>query len=304
MARSWRLLPAAAGLAALTAAVLLVVVAVAVAPVTAHPSWHTQRVATVWRRGSRDAGSTAVDAAETVVCTVLERDESGELLSAVCEGHEFDEVGGDQVEPGDPRFAVYVILSILLVLVAGIMSGLTIGLVALDVTALTVLLNSGTPTEKRHAAAILPLVKRRHLLLVTLLLANAVCMEALPLVLDRLASPLVAILLSVTAVLFFGEIIPQALCSRYGLAIGANLVYLVWAAIGLLFVVAWPISKLLDFVLGHSKATYYRRSQLTELVNLHGTATVQRAWMGTTVLDVGSVQGRVYRPTRLRSELG
>jgi metal transporter CNNM len=40
-------------------------------------------------------------------------------------------------------------------------------------------------------------------------------MEALPLFLDRLANPLTAILVSVTAVLFFGEIIPQAICTRW-----------------------------------------------------------------------------------------
>jgi metal transporter CNNM len=41
--------------------------------------------------------------------------------------------------------------------------------------------------------------------------------------------PIAAILVSVTAILFFGEIIPQAICARHGLAIGAFL--------------AWPVSK-------------------------------------------------------------
>ena len=39
----------------------------------------------------------------------------------------------------------------------------------------------------------------------TLLLVNAAAMEALPIFLDRLVSPTAAIVLSVTAVLFFGE---------------------------------------------------------------------------------------------------
>lgn len=53
----------------------------------------------------------------------------------------------------------------------------------------------------RHAAQVL---SRPHLLLVTLLLVNAAAMEALPIFLDRLVSPVAAIILSVTAVLFFG----------------------------------------------------------------------------------------------------
>ena len=59
------------------------------------------------------------------------------------------------------------------------------------------------------------MLKRPHLLLVTLLLVNAAAMEALPIFLDRLMSPTSAILLSVTAVLFFGAPSPQPplLCS-------------------------------------------------------------------------------------------
>ena len=56
-----------------------------------------------------------------------------------------------------------------------------------------VLRRSGTPLERRQAARILPLVEGQHFLLVTLLLCNAVAMEALPLFLDRLADPVTAI---------------------------------------------------------------------------------------------------------------
>ncbi len=49
---------------------------------------------------------------------------------------------------------------------------------------------------------------------VTLLLCNAVAMEALPIFLDKLMHEWVAILVSVTAVLFAGEIFPQAICSK------------------------------------------------------------------------------------------
>jgi positive regulator of sigma E activity len=48
-------------------------------------------------------------------------------------------------------------------------------------------------------------VKRHHLLLVTLLVANAAAMEALPLFVDRIVGTVGAILISVTAVLLFGE---------------------------------------------------------------------------------------------------
>lgn len=85
------------------------------------------------------------------------------------------------------------------------MSGLTIGLLSLDITSLLVLKNSGPPQERIYAAHIIPLVQHKHFLLVTLLLCNAAAMEALPLFLDMMVPSYLAIIISVTAVLFFGE---------------------------------------------------------------------------------------------------
>ncbi len=45
-------------------------------------------------------------------------------------------------------------------------------------------------------------------------LINAGCNEAMPIFLDRLVSPAVAIVLATTAVLVFGEILPQSVCAR------------------------------------------------------------------------------------------
>ena len=85
------------------------------------------------------------------------------------------------------------------------MSGLTMGLLSLDILSLKVLARGGKPDEQKHAAKIIPLVSQHHLLLVTLLLANAAAVETMPLCLDRISNPIVAVLVSVTAVLLFGE---------------------------------------------------------------------------------------------------
>lgn len=85
------------------------------------------------------------------------------------------------------------------------MSGLTMGLLSLDIMTLKVLRDGGTSSEKKHANRILPIIKRHHLLLVTLLLGNAAAVEAMPIFLDRISDPVTAILVSVTAVLIFGE---------------------------------------------------------------------------------------------------
>ncbi|KAK8555374.1 hypothetical protein V6N13_045907 [Hibiscus sabdariffa] len=174
----------------------------------------------------------------------------------------------DDIPFGSFEWFVFAGVSCLLVLFAGMMSGLTLGLMSLSLVDLEILQRSGTIAEKKQAAVILPVVKKQHQLLVTLLLCNACAMEALPITLDKMFHPFVAVLLSVTFVLAFGEIIPQAVCSRYGLAIGANFVWLVRILMIICYPIAYPIGKVLDVVLGHGDALF-RRAQLKALVSIH-----------------------------------
>ena len=55
-----------------------------------------------------------------------------------------------------------------------------------DSCSLQVIRRSGTPQQVAHAAAIMPIIAKPHLLLVTLLLCNAAAVEALPIFLDKL----------------------------------------------------------------------------------------------------------------------
>ncbi|CBI25086.3 unnamed protein product, partial [Vitis vinifera] len=150
------------------------------------------------------------------------------------------------------------------------MSGLTLGLMSMSLVDLEVLAKSGTPKDRKHAEKILPVVKKQHLLLCTLLIFNAAAMEALPIFLDGLITAWGAILISVTLILLFGEIIPQSVCSRYGLAIGATVAPVVRILVWICYPVAYPISKLLDFLLGHGHVALFRRAELKTLVDFHG----------------------------------
>lgn len=167
-------------------------------------------------------------------------------------------------------FFVHIAVIVFLVCFAGLMSGLTLGLMSMSLVDLEVLAKSGTPTDRNHAAKILPVVRNQHLLLCTLLIYNAAAMEALPIFLDGLVTAWGAILISVTLILLFGEIIPQSVCSRYGLAIGATVAPFVRVLVWICFPVAYPISKLLDYLLGHGHVALFRRAELKTLVDMHG----------------------------------
>jgi CBS domain containing-hemolysin-like protein len=175
--------------------------------------------------------------------------------------------------PGSTEFYVYIAISVGLVLLGGLMSGLTVGIFSIDPLKLELMKVGGSQKIKEQAEKLQPLLNQHHFLLVTLLLTNAAAMEALPIFLDALVPSYIAIILSVTFVLAFGEIIPQALCTKNPLSIGARFAWVVKALMFLLFPIAWPIGKLLDWILGHGEARtiLFKRSELKSLVDLHAS---------------------------------
>ena len=158
------------------------------------------------------------------------------------------------IPPSSGTFWVYVAACLSLVLCGGLVSGLTIGLFSLSNLELEVLQEDceADAADRHRAKRLKPLLKeeRHHLLLVTLLLTNTAAMEALPEMLDKLVPEWAAVLISVSLVLLFSEIIPQSICTRAPLAVGAFFSPLVWLLMLVLFPVSWPIAKVLDLCIG------------------------------------------------------
>jgi metal transporter CNNM len=197
---------------------------------------------------------------------VLKSNEEGLLVY----NKEDDMNSEGRYEPGSYMFYYCVVVAISLTLGAGVMSGLTVGYLSIDRLELELKIHNGTDEERKQALAVLPVLEDHHYLLVTLLLANALCMEALPIYLDAIVPSAYAILLSVIAVLFFGEVIPQAICTGpQQIKIGAFLapfIQLLKIALG---IVTYPIAKILDMVLGEHIATRYTNNDLKALIELH-----------------------------------
>ncbi|KAG0708522.1 hypothetical protein DFH29DRAFT_1075467 [Suillus ampliporus] len=171
-----------------------------------------------------------------------------------------------------PEFIVFACLIPILVLLSGLFAGLTLGYMSLDETQLNVLSMSGTPQQKIYAEKIKPIRKNGHLLLVTLLLANMIVNESLPVISDPiLGGGVQSVVVSTVLIVIFSEIIPQSLCTRHGLYFGAQMAGFTRVLIYLLGVVAWPVAKLLELVLGPHHGIMYRRGELKELIALHSS---------------------------------
>ncbi|XP_004555828.1 metal transporter CNNM4 isoform X2 [Maylandia zebra] len=162
-----------------------------------------------------------------------------------------------------------IILICFLLVLSGMFSGLNLGLMALDPMELRIVQNCGTEKEKKYARKIEPIRRKGNYLLCSLLLGNVLVNTTLTILLDDLTkSGVGAVVASTVGIVIFGEIVPQALCSRHGLAVGANTIVLTKLFMLLTFPLSWPISKLLDCVLGQEIGTVYNREKLVEMLKV------------------------------------
>ncbi|XP_018524521.1 metal transporter CNNM4 isoform X2 [Lates calcarifer] len=167
-----------------------------------------------------------------------------------------------------PIWLQVILISFLLVL-SGMFSGLNLGLMALDPMELRIVQSCGTEKEKKYARKIEPIRRKGNYLLCSLLLGNVLVNTTLTILLDDLTNSGVgAVVASTIGIVIFGEIVPQALCSRHGLAVGANTIMVTKLFMLLTFPLSWPISKILDCVLGQEIGTVYNREKLVEMLKV------------------------------------
>nr|POE49191.1 protein mam3 [Quercus suber] len=169
----------------------------------------------------------------------------------------------------DPNLWIYLGVALALVLLGGAFAGLTIALMGQDETYLQVIASSGEGHEKKHANAVLRLLKRgKHWVLVTLLLSNVITNETLPIVLDRsLGGGWPAVLGSTVAIGEFRE------ASMRGTG-------LTWTQLSLAksfrspsaYVLVYPLEHIVHRLCWSSyHGVMYKKAGLKTLVQLHKT---------------------------------
>ena len=85
--------------------------------------------------------------------------------------------------------------------------------------------------------------------------------NTLTIFLDDLTSGTVAIVGATAGIVVFGEIIPQAICSRHGLMIGFRTLPLTYIFMFVTGILSFPLGKLLDYVLGDEVGMNYNRGE-------------------------------------------
>ncbi|PAA59097.1 hypothetical protein BOX15_Mlig000105g1, partial [Macrostomum lignano] len=154
---------------------------------------------------------------------------------------------------------------------SGLFSGLNLGLMALDINELRIICRAGSSAEKSYAKKIIPVRKRGNFLLCSLLLGNVLVNTTLSLLMDSITGDGIYAVISATiGIVILGEIIPQALCSRHGLAIGAYTMPITILFMALTSPISFPLSFVLDKVLGEDFGQVYDRNKLKEFIAAQG----------------------------------
>lgn len=158
------------------------------------------------------------------------------------------------------------ILSLIgLLLLSAIFSGLTIGMFSLNPDSLARKAKNGN----KMAEKVLAVRKKGNRLLCTLLLSNTAINSLVSVLLGEMASGAIAVAVSTISIFLFGELLPQAIFSKYPLQIGSRTAWLVKIFMFIMSPLAYPISYVLNKWLGEDFPDRYDRNELNLLIDDH-----------------------------------
>ncbi|SPJ10374.1 protein MAM3, putative [Plasmodium sp. DRC-Itaito] len=162
-------------------------------------------------------------------------------------------------------------------ILSSLFSGLSLGIMMLDTLQLNLLILVSEKNKKeinnaKNARKILPLRNNTNEILVTFITANVMVNSAFSLLLSEVTDGFTSFIISTLIITIFGEIIPQSICSKHGLAIGGFFAPLIYVLKFLLYLFAKPTSLLLDHFVGKNVLNTYDKKQLKALVDMHKSA--------------------------------
>ncbi|XP_035259049.1 metal transporter CNNM1 isoform X1 [Anguilla anguilla] len=169
----------------------------------------------------------------------------------------------------EPDLWLQVLISVVLLGLSALFSGLNLSLLSLDPVELQVLQNSGTDKEQKYARRIESVRKHGNYVLCTLLLGNALINACLAVWMCQiLGMTWLSTAICTFCIFFIGEILPHSVASRHGLAIASKTIWVTRLLMVLSFPISYPISKLLDTILHQEISNFYTREKLLEMLRV------------------------------------
>lgn len=166
---------------------------------------------------------------------------------------------------------LFLILSLGLLGLSALFSGLTLGLLSLSVFELRRKADLGNAEAK----LVYPIRSKGNELLVALLVGNVIVNSALTVALDSMLpgdtvfSAAITVIVATVLITFFGEILPQAFLKKNGLLFGARLSPYITMYLKLVSPISRNIGKLLDRTVGKDTPDIYSTAELVKILEEH-----------------------------------
>ncbi|CAE8602163.1 unnamed protein product, partial [Polarella glacialis] len=188
---------------------------------------------------------------------------------------------------------IKVVIILVLVCLSQTFTGLNIGLMSLDTSQLQVLIEVPKKDEEavkvaKYAKKILPLRQKGNLLLCTILLGNTAVNALMSIILGEFAGGAVGFAASTVIIVLLCEIVPQSICTRHGLLLGALGSPLIRVAMFLFYPITKPYAIVLD-ILFPMRENMLDRSQLRALVEYQNAAAPGMLANGQAEMLIGAL---------------
>jgi metal transporter CNNM len=152
-----------------------------------------------------------------------------------------------------------------LLFMSGLFSGLNLGFMSLGKEELQRKIAMGDD----RASVVYRLRKNGNLLLCTILIGNVLVNNILAIYMSEMFSGTMAVIVATSLVVVFGEILPQAICSRYPLEIGSKAAPVFRIFMAALWIICWPLSKIMDYFLGPEPPVRHTKFEIGEMIRDH-----------------------------------
>ncbi|EYC02156.1 hypothetical protein Y032_0101g3338 [Ancylostoma ceylanicum] len=187
----------------------------------------------------------------------------------------------------DPLLPLLYVIYCAFLLLSALFTGLNLSLMSLDMEDLRRIKEyDENPKTRRYAANIIPIRENGNFMLCTILLGNTICNAIDVLVFDRITLNLELldweriILINVVPAMFiiiFSEILPQVICTKFALPIGSYCRHIMVFFMVITYPASYPLSKLLDVVVGKEVRSTMDRRMLGGLMRQQKSETANMA---------------------------
>jgi metal transporter CNNM len=155
-----------------------------------------------------------------------------------------------------------IILAIICVLFSALFAGLTIGLMGLDLSTLRRKMEHGD----KDATKVYHIRENGMFLLTTLLLGNAAASAFFSILVGDILQGFWAVVVATSALFIVGEILPQAIVSRFALSFGAQIAPLIRIIMIIFSPICYPIAWILNRLLGKEVPTSFTKRDLLSII--------------------------------------